>query len=460
MLFLWVFFPIVFIVNYIIKKRFSNICLLIFSIVFYAWGEPVYVILLIVSIIINWVIGIAMDLENKYRKTILFIGILLNLLILGYYKYTGLIILTLNYVLGDSIIYVPEVALPIGISFFTFQAISYIIDVYRGGGCQPQKKLVNLALYISFFPQLIAGPIVKYKEVDKQIENRNCNSEKIYEGIRRFTYGLGKKVLISNILAISVDKIYALDISQLTGGMVWGASLLYTFQIYYDFSGYSDMAIGLGKMFGFTFRENFNYPYLSLSIREFWRRWHISLSTWFKEYVYIPLGGNRVNIFRTYINLVIVFFLTGIWHGANYNFVLWGLYHGFFSIIERMGFGKKLINYKWTGFLYSFLVVNFGWVLFRIEDIKLALLIMKRMLLPWRYTVSENSIWEFINYHTIFVMGCAVAGMGFLQLFTANSIAVKWKYSVCESVYCGLILVFSIMSIASNTYNPFIYFKF
>lgn len=331
MLFLWVFFPIVFIVNYIIKKRFSNICLLIFSIVFYAWGEPVYVILLIVSIIINWVIGIAMDLENKYRKTILFIGILLNLLILGYYKYTGLIILTLNYVLGDSIIYVPEVALPIGISFFTFQAISYIIDVYRGG-CQPQKKLVNLALYISFFPQLIAGPIVKYKEVDKQIENRNCNSEKIYEGIRRFTYGLGKKVLISNILAISVDKIYALDISQLTGGMVWGASLLYTFQIYYDFSGYSDMAIGLGKMFGFTFRENFNYPYLSLSIREFWRRWHISLSTWFKEYVYIPLGGNRVNIFRTYINLVIVFFLTGIWHGANYNFVLWGLYHGFFSI--------------------------------------------------------------------------------------------------------------------------------
>lgn len=179
---------------------------------------------------------------------------------------------------------------------------------------------------------MIAGPIVKYKEVDKQIENRNCNSEKIYEGIRRFTYGLGKKVLISNILAISVDKIYALDISQLTGGMVWGASLLYTFQIYYDFSGYSDMAIGLGKMFGFTFRENFNYPYLSLSIREFWRRWHISLSTWFKEYVYIPLGGNRVNIFRTYINLVIVFFLTGIWHGANYNFVLWGLYHGFFSI--------------------------------------------------------------------------------------------------------------------------------
>ena len=281
-------------------------------------------------------------------------------------------------------------------------------------------------------------------------------------GIRRFCYGLAKKVLISNVLAQSADLIFALEMSEITGILAWTASILYTFQIYYDFSGYSDMAIGLGRMFGFSFHENFNYPYMACSVREFWQRWHISLSTWFREYVYIPLGGNRKGPVRTYLNLGIVFLLTGIWHGASYNFIFWGLYHGLFSIAERLGLSKFLKGHKITAYVYTFLVVHFGWILFRIESMRQIVEFGKRILLPWRYTLSHYSVWEFVNPHTLAVLLCAVCGMGVIQKLAAGykGRRLAWKFSPAELAYCMLLLLFCISALAGNTYNPFIYFRF
>ena len=295
MLFLWIFLPIVLVGNYIVdklgKNKLSNIFLLIVSIVFYAWGEPIYIFLMLFSIFANWYLGILVEKTVSKKKILLAVCIMVNIALISYFKYAGMIVDVVNSILGTQLEQ-PDIALPIGISFFTFQALSYVVDVYRGQ-CKAQTNLLKLALYISFFPQLIAGPIVKYKDINEQIDDRELSVSKTADGIRRFIYGLGKKVLISNVLALCADTIYSLEMNQVTGCMAWFVSIVYTFQIYYDFSGYSDMAIGLGKMFGFEFKENFNYPYTSLSIREFWRRWHISLSSWFKEYVYIPLGGSR-----------------------------------------------------------------------------------------------------------------------------------------------------------------------
>lgn len=462
MIFLWLFLPIVFVANRFLKPKRQNIFLLLASLFFYAWGEPRYVFLMLASIVLNWGSGMLLGRFPEHKKAVLWTSVALNLSLLGYFKYMGLIVRTLDHLLRDERIAVPQIALPIGISFFTFQALSYVIDVYRGECCV-QKNVIDLALYISFFPQLIAGPIVKYRDVNEQIKSRVVTSEKLADGIRRFIYGLAKKILVSNILAQSADMIFALEMQEITGTLAWTAALLYTFQIYYDFSGYSDMAIGLGKMFGFTFNENFNYPYLSLSIREFWRRWHISLSTWFREYVYIPLGGSRRGTVRTYINLGIVFFLTGIWHGASYNFILWGLYHGAFSVLERLGLGKFLEKHKITAFVYTFLAVHFGWILFRIESMRQIWEFGKRILLPWRYTASHYSVWEFVNRHTGFILICAVLGMGIVQKLTAKRAgrqAEAWKLSIPELVYCIGLLLLCISALAGNTYNPFIYFRF
>ena len=464
MIFLWIFLPLCLVGNYITNKVYknndlSNIFLLILSIIFYAWGEPVYILLMLFSVFINWLLGIGIERFSKNKKAILVIGTIINLLLLGYFKYAGMIVEMMNVTLGTRI-EDPDIALPIGISFFTFQALSYVIDVYRGE-CKAQPNLLKLALYVSFFPQLIAGPIVKYKDVNEQIDHRMLSVNQTAEGIRRFCYGLGKKVLISNVLAAGADAIYAMEMTEVTSSMAWLASIMYTLQIYYDFSGYSDMAIGIGKMLGFEFKENFNYPYTSFSIREFWRRWHISLSSWFKEYVYIPLGGNRKGVKRTYINLGIVFLLTGIWHGADISFVLWGLYHGFFNIIERLGFEKILKKSKLFSWIYTIMVVNVGWIFFRTESTVRSVQYIVRMFLPWKYTVSNFSIWELINKHTVFVLICAILGMGIFQrLSEGRSIERTWKYSAVEIIFCILILLFSIFSLASNTYNPFIYFRF
>lgn len=458
--FLWLFLPVVFILNYFVKKEYSNGLLLIASLIFYAWGEPVLVLLMMVSILVNWIVGLIIGKTDRgaIRKTALIIGVLCDLGILGYYKYAGFIVSIINGVFRREILTDPMIALPIGISFFTFQAISYIADVYKGD-TEASTRLVNVALYISFFPQLIAGPIVKYRDINTQIEDRTISWIAVSAGFKRFIYGLAKKVLISNVLGLCVDTIYAYDITLIDGKTAWIGALLYTFQIYYDFSGYSDMAIGLGKMFGFDIPENFNYPYLSRSISEFWRRWHISLGSWFREYVYVPLGGNRKGKVRTYVHLAVVFFLTGLWHGADFSFIVWGLYHGFFSIAERLGLKKILDKSRIISTIYCFAVVNFGWVLFRADDMLTALRYIARMTMPWRHADLSILPWNYMDNKTIFVWICAVIGMGIMKL-VPERIICRWRDSVIEAIYCVLLLILSLASIASDTYNPFIYFQF
>lgn len=459
MVFLWIFLPITIITYYLVQERYRNILLFGASLVFYAWGEPIYILLMLASILVNWWLGLMMERFGRVRHLIFVSDVLFNVGLLGYYKYSNFFIGLLNQLLKIEIP-MKEIELPIGISFFTFQILSYIIDLYRGQ-YKAQRSIINVALYISFFPQLIAGPIVKYKDINEQLQSRVVSTEKFVEGIRRFCYGLGKKVIIANTLAITVDYVYALDTQELAGWLVWIASIFYTLQIYYDFSGYSDMAIGLGKMFGFEFQENFLYPYTSFSIQDFWRRWHISLSSWFREYIYIPLGGNRRGKARTYLNLTIVFFVTGLWHGAGWTFILWGLYHGFFSILERFGLGKFFEKNKILGRIYTFLVVNFGWVLFRADTIQQALCFGKRMVQPWKYN-SSGVVWQLLlDSKTIFLAGIAVIGSGLLQIVGKKMrIDKKWKNSYAEMLYCICILVLCIALLASNTYNPFIYFRF
>ena len=344
MVFLWIFLPVSLVGGFVFQKiRLQNLFLLLMSLLFYAWGEPHYLILLLLSIGMNWAFGLWMERAPSHKKFVLVLSVLCNLALLGYYKYADFILNTLDAFLpGDDLprLHLP---LPIGISFFTFQAMSYVIDLYRGE-YQAEKSLLDLALYISFFPQLIAGPIVKYRDIHEEIHNRQTVSlANLSTGARRFIYGLGKKVILSNLIASCATTFLSADQTQTSSLMAWTGVILYALQIYYDFSGYSDMAIGLGRMFGFHILENFNLPYISGSIQEFWRRWHMSLSGWFKEYLYIPLGGNRKGELRTCINLLIVFATTGLWHGASWNFVCWGRAAGLFQIFEKApGFRSHL----------------------------------------------------------------------------------------------------------------------
>ncbi len=466
-IFLWIFLPIVFLGNVLLIRiggvKASNLLLLLASLFFYAWGEPVYVILMIVSILMNWVFGLLLEhfrQRKRARAFTLAVGVIANLSMLGYFKYASMFVGTLNRIAGHEVLKDPKIPLPIGISFFTFQAMSYVIDVYRGE-CETQRSLPKLALYVSFFPQLIAGPIVKYKDVNKQIDNRQISLAKASFGFRRFIYGLAKKVLISNILGDVVDRIIGTDISQISCLMGWVAMGLYLMQLYYDFSGYSDMAIGLGKMFGFDFHENFRYPLISCSFQEFWVRWHLSLSTWFREYVYFSLGGSRKGKVRTYINLMAIFLLTGFWHGAGYNFIIWGFCHGVCTIAEHMGFKKILDKNKVIGWFYTMFMIVLTVSLFRLDNTILALQYMHRMLMPWKYASSAISLWEFIDHHALFAIVTGFIGMGFLQKAAGRFKWMnRWKYSVPEAAYCAVILGLSILSVASSTYNPFIYFKF
>lgn len=460
LVFICIFLPVVYILFRIVPWRYKNILLLISSIFFYAWGEPRYVFLMIITIFINWVLGICIEECNikRTKVTVLILAILMNLLILGYYKYTDLVISTFNVLFGKQM-ELRSIVLPIGISFFTFQAMSYIIDLFRGK-YRAQRNFLNLALYISFFPQLIAGPIVRYSDINQQLNWRELTANKTMQGIRRFIYGLAKKVLIANTLAEGADYIFELPISELTGVMAWAGALLYTLQIYYDFSGYSDMAIGLGKMFGFDFLENFNYPYLSKTISEFWRRWHISLGTWFKEYLYIPLGGNRKGTARTLMNLLIVFAVTGIWHGASWNFLAWGIYYGIVIVIERIGIGSWMCSRKVIGHIYSLLIIVIGWVIFRVENIESIGGYLIRMFFPWRYVTSNYSILEFISHNTILFLIFAVLGCGIIQIFMNRESIQKLKYGKIEFSFCIVLFLSSMLKLVSGTYNPFIYFRF
>lgn len=461
-IFLLLFLPAVVLLNFFIKTKFSNYLLLAASLLFYAWGEPVYVLLMIFSALSNWVFGILINKYSKYKSVLLILCVALNLSILGYFKYFNFFAEVINSIIRRPLIPAKEISLPIGISFFTFQALSYVIDLYRNN-CDVQRNPFNLMLYISFFPQLIAGPIVRFSDVDTQIENREVTLEKFSFGFRRFLYGLGKKVIISNMMAEVADSIFALPFAELTTLTAWFGAVAYMMQIYYDFSGYSDMAIGLGKMFGFDFLENFRYPYLSRSIQEFWQRWHISLGTWFREYVYIPLGGNRKGKVRTYINLLSVFFLTGMWHGASWNFIIWGLYHGFFQILERLGMKRFLQNHPIFSHCYCLVIVLFGWVLFRANTLVDALLYILRMIAPWRYPINQVlTIPAELTLRNIVILFVATLGCGILQAVETKfpALSKKWKFSYIELVYLLVLAVYCISLLAAGTYNPFIYFRF
>lgn len=489
MVFLWVFLPIVIIANYLFnftikdndkRMKTKNIFLLVASLIFYAWGGVYFLSIMIFSIAINFAGGYIISKldENKkvLKKLTLICTVILNLLNLGYFKYFNMIVIIIEqamtksdigtfwtnilYMRGTGSLGFEKVVLPIGISFFTFQAMSYVIDVYRGDA-KSQKNIFDFGLYVALFPQLIAGPIVRYSDVALQINSRDENLEKFASGVRRFCYGIGKKVLIANTFAIVVDRVWGLELENIGFFLALLVAVSYALQIYYDFSGYSDMAIGLGLIFGFEFKENFNYPYMSLSITEFWRRWHISLSTWFREYVYIPLGGNRNGMTRTCINLMIVFLLTGIWHGANFTFILWGIIYGIILIIEKKYLLAKLdgTKHKILNRIYVFIITVTLFLLFRSNTIFETLVVLKQFV---NFEPKYN-IMTYISGKFIIILIIAILGMGVLQsAFDKVYQKVKDNFGVrfVEAVFLLTILALSILSIVDGTYNPFIYFQF
>ncbi|MCI2049109.1 MAG: MBOAT family protein [Lachnospiraceae bacterium] len=461
--FLWIFMPVVLLLCVLIRPpKYQNILLLIASLLFYAWGDPQYIVLLLLSILMNWALGLWLSRAGAEKKLVLILALVGNLGLLGYYKYANFAINTVNHILHTSIP-MTTFGMPLGISFFTFSALTYIIDLYRGR-FPVQKSPLKFALFLSFFPRLVSGPIARYSEMEAQLTERVMTKDGFAEGFRRFIYGLGKKVIIANVLAKPVDVIFAMDVTNMNGAQAWIGAAFYTLELYYDFSGYTDMAIGIGRMMGFDIPENFNYPYISKSITEFWRRWHITLGTWFREYLYIPLGGNRRGKIRTYVNLFVVFAVTGLWHGASWNFVGWGIYHGFFMIIERMGLKKVLDRSKVLSHIYAVLIFTIGWVFFRVGSVRFGFAMVLRMLLPWKYTISGVHMGQILTTQSVIAGVLAVLGCGLLQSVMqcgrCRKLTADWKNSMPEAVFCLCVLLCSIVMMASNTYNPFIYAKF
>ena len=467
--FIYLFFPTVLFLYFIVLRnhlKLQNIMLLGVSLFFYAWGEPEFVLIMILSIVVNYVFGLLIHnaqekVKPKNAKTVLVLTVVFNLTILFIFKYLNFSVKTINDIFGSSIP-VPGIALPIGISFFTFQAMSYVIDVYRGDGAV-QKNVLNVGLYISFFPQLIAGPIVRYQTIAEQIYDRKVTYDDFSEGFNRFVIGLGKKVIISNSVALFADRIFDAvgkgdEFATLT---YWLGVICYTLQIFYDFCGYSDMAIGMGRMFGFHFLENFDYPYISTSITEFWRRWHISLGTWFRDYIYIPLGGNRVSKPREFFNLFVVWFLTGVWHGANWTFIIWGLMYFVLLVIEKTtGFYKAEGKFKkvllW---LYSMFFVVIGWVMFRAESVGAAFDYLVGM-----FTMKNGAFFdEYFIASFKQIIFYVLLGVIFSFPWVKKLKEKVKPNAFTKTVYvCCILIVFilSIASITSSSYNPFIYFNF
>lgn len=467
-IFLFVFLPIVCGLYFIIKNlQIRNGLLIVASLIFYGFGEPVYVFLMIGSIIINYLLGLLISfLEHRQflirKRFILVLAVILNIGILCVFKYTAFILENINYI-GNINIKIPTIILPIGISFFSFQALSYVIDVYRDDSLV-QKNLFNLMLYISFFPQLIAGPIIRYNEIEKQIKNRTTNVDKIAEGISRFIRGLSKKLIIANGTGLIADKIFALDISGYGFIVGWLGAIAYTLQIYYDFSGYSDMAIGMAKIFGFEFNENFCHPYEATGIKDFWRRWHISLSLWFREYVYIPLGGNRKGKVRCEINKLIVFFLTGLWHGANWTFIIWGMIHGVANVFEDT-VGKVIkIKNKVISNILTWIVVISAFVMFRADNVSYGLKMLKNMFTAFNVNINSISyVLQLLSPYYAFILILAILFSYSLRERFENKIIAKIgneKADVICYVADIVLLVLCIMNLATATYNPFIYFRF
>ena len=461
--FLFLFLPVTFVLYAAIRNtRARNVILAAASLVFYAFGEPVAVMIMVVSVILNYVFG-RLCAETKYGRPAVALAAVLNLGMLLVYKYTGFFTEILNAVLHLQLP-VPQIRLPIGISFFTFQGLSYVIDVYRSKKLV-QKSLFSVLLYISFFPQLIAGPIVRYEDVADRLHRREFSVDRVSRGLHRFILGLGKKVLIANQMGFLADSVFGCTASDLGVASAWIGAVCYTLQIFFDFSGYSDMAIGLGCVFGFDFKENFNYPFIAPTIQDFWRRWHISLSTWFKEYVYIPLGGNRRGNLRTTVNKLLVFFLTGLWHGANFTFIVWGMIHGVCQMLETWQIipTKK----KWfrpIGHVYTLLVVVLAFVLFRADTLAQGFGIIGRMFSGGVGAAAVNAR-ILSGVSPLSVLALLFALLLSTPLFrslqekgSGTKLAVRYNYAA----YAGSLLLFglSVLSLVSSGYNPFIYFRF
>ena len=460
-IFLCVYLPLVLLGYYICPKKGRNLFLLIASLVFYAWGEPKYVFLMIFSILVNYIFGRLMDKhrENKKRlKLMLVLSVVIDLGLLSVFKYTDFIITNVNAIFGANFDLL-NIALPIGISFYTFQAMSYTIDVYRDD-VRVQKNIIDFGMYITMFPQLIAGPIVRYADVQDQLADRSVTTADFSEGIMRFVVGLGKKVLLANQMGAVWSEIYALggDVSAL---MAWTGAIAYTFQIYFDFSGYSDMAIGLGRMFGFKFPENFRYPYQSVSITDFWRRWHITLSTWFKEYLYIPLGGNRRGLTRQALNLLIVWSLTGFWHGAGWNFVLWGLYYFVILFIEKLFLLKALDKLpKFFRHVYALLLIIIGWVIFASDDVSVLLPFLGSMF-GANGAIGGMDVYTLLTKAALLVICCIASTELPKKLFLSAAGAMNEKAAfTLKSVLTIALLALSMILLIGDSYNPFLYFRF
>lgn len=458
--FLFFFLPFTLLFYFLAGKKSKNLLLLAASLVFYGFGEPRQIGVMLISILLNYLLGIAMgkiQAQNAQRKGILILGIMFNLSLLIFYKYAPFA-LGLAAQLGLPVSSY-SVTLPIGISFFTFQGLSYLIDLYRKE-IPPQNNLVTLALYISFFPQLIAGPIIRYQDINSQLVQRKTTLAGFSTGIRRFSVGLAKKVMIANTLGEIADQVFGATPVQNTIPSIWLGAICYAFQIYFDFSGYSDMAIGLGKLFGFSFPENFNYPYCSLSITEFWRRWHISLSGWFRDYVYIPLGGNRRG--SVWLHLMIVFFLTGLWHGASLTFILWGLYHGVWIISEK-AFHKKFPNFKipkWMRWGFTMLIVLFGWILFRSPTPGYAIRYIGVGLGIFPTEAAGFSVFYYLHLKTIFILLFAAIASFPLLPSMKKRLKRPLLSKVLQNTAAIFLLTGSILSVVTATYNPFLYFRF
>lgn len=461
--FTFAFLPVTVILYYSLGKHLRNIVLLTASLFFYAWGEPVYVLLMCGSIMINYCIGTLLgrdDTTRRKRKLFLIISLVFNLGCLAYFKYFGMIISTIASIGGWNLnAEIPT--LPIGISFYTFQTLSHVIDVYRRN-IKPQKSLIVFALYITMFPQLVAGPIVNYADIELQLADRSITFKKFHSGMRRFLCGLAKKVLLANHIGLLWSEVKAMPSTEISVLMAWAGIIAFTLQIYFDFSGYSDMAIGLGKMFGFRFKENFRYPYISQSISEFWRRWHISLGSWFKEYVYIPIGGSRVGKRKLIRNLFIVWFLTGLWHGASWNFVLWGLYCGTLTLIEKLFLQKSMTRWpKAVRHTYLLLFVVIGWVFFEFTNLTDVLSFLRIMFgvggnLPFDY----QGVMKLKAYAILYIV-CIIAASPW-----PKKLALLFKrihcniYRLAVNVYYCVLMFLGAAYMVGSTYNPFIYFRF
>lgn len=458
MVFLCVFLPAAFCLHLLLPgMRAKNFLLVVASLVFYAYGEPIYVILLVASSAGNYILARLTGECPKIRKLTMTLAVVINLGLLVIFKYSGFLVETFNSVTGAGIP-VPHVRMPIGISFFTFQALSYVIDVYRGDA-SVQKNFGKVLLYISFFPQLIAGPIVKYHDVEAEINNRKQTPEEIGKGIRRFIAGLSKKILIANTMGLVADNLFGAAATGITGPGAWLGAVSYMLQIYFDFSGYSDMAIGLGHIFGFDFPENFNYPLISGTVTEFWRRWHMTLSSWFKDYVYIPLGGSRCGKLCQFRNILIVWMLTGLWHGAGWQFILWGLIFALCLMAEKAGLYGWLVHHKFTGHLYVALVLMVSFVIFQSPALDDAIVTLQAMAGFFGTGFSGTAVFYILRSYAVIL---AVSIIGAMPLFSK----LKERYGRCGWLWyfrvaaCMMILILCTAYLTDATYNPFLYFRF